>query len=101
MMSPDAQHHHTPPRPQPADVSHAIASALAPGGSTEALERVVRSYVRALRAAEVPPEKALMRVKSMVPISTVTPLPIRGARSSASLADDVVAWFVAEYYRAD
>jgi hypothetical protein len=43
----------------------------------------------------------LMRVKSMVPTSTVTPLPVRGARSSASLADDVMAWFVAEYYRAD
>jgi hypothetical protein len=101
MMSPDALDHQTPPRPQPADVSQAIASALAPGGSTDALERVVRSYVRALRAAEVPPEKALMRVKSMVPTSTVTPLPVRGARSSASLADDVMAWFVAEYYRAD
>ena len=101
MMSPDAHHHQTPPRPQPADISHAIAAALAPGGSTEALERMVRAYVRALRAAEVPPEKALTRLKTIVPTSTVTPLPLRDARSAASLADDVMAWFVAEYYRAD
>ena len=101
MTSRDPQHHPTPPRPQPADLHHAIASALAPGGSTDALERVVRSYVRALKAAEVPPEKALMRVKSMIPTTTVTPLPIRDARTPASLADDVMVWFVAEYYRAD
>ena len=93
--------HPTPARPQPADVGRAVADALVTGGSTEDLERVVRSYVRALKQADVPPEQALKRVKETVGVSTVTPLPGRGSLPSDQLGDRVVAWFVAEYYRAD
>ena len=101
MTHPDAENHRTPPRPRPADVGRALAAALVTGGSTTDLERLVRAYVRALKDADVPPEQALKRVKDVVGVSTVTPLAGRGPLPSDGLADDVVAWFVAEYYRAD
>jgi hypothetical protein len=101
MIPPEAPRHWTPPHPQPADVGRAMSAALATGGSTAALERLVRGYVRALKDADVAPEQALKRVKDVVGVSTVTPLPGRGPLASDHLADDVVAWFVAEYYRAD
>ncbi len=93
--------HPTPPDPGPANVGRAVADALVTGGSTADLERVVRAYVRTLRDADVPPERALMRVKDAVGVSRVTPLPARGAPPSDHLGDRVVAWFLAEYYRAD
>lgn len=91
----------TPPRPLPADVARAVTAALAAGGSTDELERIIRTYVRALKAADVPPEQALKRVKTVVGVPTVTPLPIPGPQGSDRLATLVMAWFVAEYYRAD
>ena len=84
-----------------ADVGRAMAAALVTGGSTAELERVIREYVRALREANVPPERALPRVKDLIGGSTITPLPGRGPLPSDRLADHVVAWFVSEYYRAD
>ena len=101
MIPPESQHHRTPPRPQPADVGRAVTAAFTTGGSTSELERLVRAYVRALKDADIPPEQALTRVKEVVGVSTVTPLPERGPLPSDGLADDVIAWFVAEYYRAD
>jgi len=95
------EHSDTPPRPIPADVTRAVSAALEAGGSTEELERIVRAYVRALKAADVPPEQALKRVKTVVGVPTVTPLPVPGPQGSERLATLVVAWFVAEYYRAD
>ena len=100
-MTIDSHEHPTPPRPQRADFGRAIAAALVTGGSTADLERLVRGYVRALKDANIPPEHALPRVKELVGVSTVTPLPGRGPLPSDRLADQVVAWFVAEYYRAD
>ena len=91
--------HSTPPRPRPADIGRAMAAAVTQGGSAAELEQLVRAYVQALRKHEVPPEQALRRVKEVVGVSTATtavaPPP------AAHLADQVVAWFVAEYYRAD
>ena len=101
MIPPDAPDHPTPPHPKPADVGRAMAAALATGGSTTALERLVRGYVRALKDADVAPEQALKRLKVVVGVSTVTPIPGRGPLVSDRLADDVVAWFVSEYYQAD
>lgn len=101
MTPPEAEHHWTPPRPQPADVGRALATAIVTGGSTMDLEHLVRAYVRALKNADVPPEQALRRVKDVVGVSTVTPLPVSGPLASNRLADDVIAWFVVEYYRAD
>ena len=101
MIPPEAQDHRTPPRPQPADIRRAVAMAVSAPGSTEELERLVRSYVRALRDADVPPEQALSRVKKVVGAVSVTPIPGRPLTASERLSADVVAWFVAEYYRAD
>jgi hypothetical protein len=100
MASPETPQHPTPPRPLPVDVTRAVA-ALLTGGSASEMEKLVRAYVRALRAAGLPPEQALRRVKEVVGVATVTPLPVRDVRASERLADDVVAWFVAEYYRTD
>jgi hypothetical protein len=95
------EHSPTPPRPIPADVSRAVAAALATEGSTEELERIVRAYVRALKDAAVAPEQALKRVKAVVGVPTTTPLPTPAPQASERLAKLVVGWFVAEYYRAD
>jgi hypothetical protein len=96
MTGPEA-HIPTPPRPHPADIRGAIATAVA-GGPAAELERLVREYVRALKAADVPPEQALTRVKAVVAVApSASPPPSR----SSDLATDVVRWFVAEYYRAD
>jgi len=95
------EHAPTPPRPLPAEVTRAVTAALAVGGSTEELERIIRTYVRALKAAAIPPEQALKRVKTVVGVPTVTPLPTPGPQGSERLATLVVRWFVAEYYRAD
>jgi hypothetical protein len=57
--------------------------------------------VHALKRAGLPPEQALRRVKEVVRVSATTPLPDRAPRPSDRLADDLVAWFVAEYYRPD
>jgi hypothetical protein len=65
------------------------------------LERIVRTYVRALKNAEISPEQALKRVKDVVGAPTLTTLPGRARQAPEQLADDLVAWFVAEYYRAD
>lgn len=75
-----------------------MSAATAKGGSTAELEGIVRTYARALKTAEVPPEQALNRVKDVVrtPPSAHAP-----ATPAERLAGDVVAWFVAEYYRAD
>ena len=101
-MGPEAQYNNpTPPRPQPADVRRAIAAAVVTGGSTADLERLVRSYVRALAEAEIPPEQALARVKAVVGVPAVSRIPGRPPQPADHLADDVVTWFVAEYYRAD
>ena len=101
MAAPEDPRHPTPPRPVPAAVRRAIAAALVTGGSTAELERIVRDYVRELRGASLSPEQALTRVKDVVGLSTVTPIAGRGPLASDRLAVDVVAWFVAEYYRAD
>ena len=85
----------------PAAVGRAIDAALVTAGSTAELERIVRDYVRELRVARLAPEQALKRVKEVVGLSTVTPIAGRGPLASDRLAVDVVAWFVAEYYRAD
>ena len=85
----------------PAAVRRAIAAALGPDGSTAELEHIVRDYVRELKDASLSPEQALKRVKDVVGLSTVTPIAGRGPLASDRLAVDVVAWFVAEYYRAD
>ncbi|HUQ83307.1 MAG TPA: hypothetical protein VM076_19290 [Gemmatimonadaceae bacterium] len=95
-----ASEHPTPPRPLPANVTRALAAFVA-GGSAAELEQLVRGYVRALRAAGLPPEQALRRVKDVVAAVPITPLPIRTARTVEKLAGDVVVWFVAEYYRVD
>jgi hypothetical protein len=101
-MPPEAQHDNpTPPRPRPADIRHAVAAAVVTGGSTAELEGLVRSYVRALKEAGAAPEQALARVKAVVRVQAVMPIPGRPVRPADRLADDVVAWFVAEYYRAD
>ncbi len=101
MAAPEDPRHPTPPRPVPAAVGRAVAAALVTGGSTEELERIVRDYVRELRVASLAPEEALKRVKDVVGLSRVTPIAGRGPLASERLAVDVVAWFVAEYYRAD
>jgi len=67
------------------------------GGTTADLEGFVRAYVRELRRADVSPEQALRRVKDAVGVSLATP--VSGAPEQ--IRDSVVAWFVAEYYRAD
>lgn len=56
------------------------------------------AYARALKAAEVPPEQALERVKD---VARTPPPPFSPTTRTERLADDVVVWFVAEYYRAD
>jgi hypothetical protein len=100
MTAPEAPRKPTPPRPLPVEVGQVVAAALATNGSTAALERLVRGYVRALKAAEVSPEQALKRVKEVVGVSKADPA-ARNRRPSERLANDVVAWFLAEYYRAD
>ena len=98
-MTASEARHPTPTRPVPADVGRALAAAAVTGGSTTDLECIVREYVRALKRAGIAPEQALKRVKDVVRVSTVLPIV---ARSPADrLPDQVVAWFVAEYYRAD
>ena len=89
----------TPPRPHPADVGRAVAAALTTGGSTAELERTVRAYVRALRSADVPPEQALKRVKGVVGVARVASH--TAPTLADQLAEQVLVWFVAEYYRAD
>jgi hypothetical protein len=101
MTAPEVPRHPTPPRPLAPDVGRAIAAATAKGGSSAELERIVRTYVRALKSAEVPPEQALRRVKDVVRTPTPAAIPERGPGGPERLADDLVAWFVAEYYRAD
>ena len=101
MAAPEDPRHPTPPRPVPAAVRRAIAAALVTGGSTAELERIVRDYVRELRVASLTPEEALTRVKDVVGLSRVTPIAGGGPLASDRLAVDVVAWFVAEYYRVD
>ena len=101
MTAPDAPRHPTPPRPVAPDVGRAIAAATAKGGSSAELERIVRTCVRALKNAEVPPEQALRRVKDVVGTPMTTAIAERSRGSPERLADDLVAWFVAEYYRAD
>jgi hypothetical protein len=96
MTGPEA-HIPTPPRPHPADIRGAIATAVA-GGPAAELERLVREYVRALKAADVPPEQALTRVKAVVAVAPSASTP---PSRSSDLATEVVRWFVAEYYRAD
>lgn len=96
MTGPEA-HIPTPPRPHPADIRGAIATAVA-GGPAAELERLVREYVRALKAADVPPERALTRVKAVVAVAPSASTP---PSRSSDLATEVVRWFVAEYYRAD
>ena len=98
MTGHEAEHHRTPPRPLPADIRLAVATALA-GGATTELERLVRDYVRALKDAGLAPEQALARVKAAVAVAP--PMPGRPESPAQHLANDVVAWFVAEYYRAD
>ena len=85
------EHHRTPPRPQPADVGRAVAAVTA-SGSTAEIERIVRAYVRALKAANVPPEQALKRVKDVVGVPSIAASPPQPHR----LGDDLVAWFVAD-----
>ena len=87
----------TPPAPMPADIGRAVGAALMTGGMSADLERLVRAHVRDLRRADVPPEQALRRVKDAVGVSPATP----ASGASDQLRDSVVAWFVAEYYRAD
>ena len=101
MTAPEAPRHPTPPRPLTPDVGRAIAAATAKDGSSAELERIVRTYVRALKNAEIPPEQALKRVKDVVVTSMLTTNSHRRHAAPRGLADDVVAWFVAEYYRAD
>jgi hypothetical protein len=101
MTAPENPRDPMPPRPVPAAVGRAIAAALVTGGSTAELERIVRDYVRDLRVASLAPEQALKRVKDVVGLSTVMPIAGRGPLTSDRLADEVVRWFVAEYYRAD
>jgi hypothetical protein len=101
MTAPEAPRHPTPPRPLAPDVGRAVAAAVAKGGSSAELERIVRAYVRALKNAEIPPEQALKRVKEVVVTPTLMADPQRGRAAPERLADDLVAWFVAEYYRAD
>jgi hypothetical protein len=99
MAAPEDPRHPTPPRPVPAVVGRAIAAALVTSGSTAELERIVRAYVRALRTADVAPEQALKRVKDVVGLTMVAPS--TASTPADRLAAEVVAWFVAEYYRAD
>ena len=99
MTHPELPRHPTPPHPAPADVACAMDAALARDGSSAELERIVRAYVRALKNTDVPPEQALKRVKDLVGLSRVTPIGGRGAQPPDQFAGDVVAWFVAEYYR--
>jgi len=100
MTAPESQSP-TPPRPRPADIGRALAAALVTGGSPAELRGIVCEYVRTLKRAGLPPEQALKRVKEVVGVSAVTPLPGRGPLPSDRLAGQVVDWFVAEYYRAD
>lgn len=95
------EHHPTPPRPIPADVNRAVAAALGVSGSTRDLEQIVRAYIRALKDTGIAPEQALKRVKTVVGLPTMTPLPIPGPVASDRLSGLVISWFVAEYYRAD
>jgi hypothetical protein len=101
MTAPEAPRHPTPPQPLAADVRRAVAVAIAKGGSSAELERIVRAYVRELRSAEIPPEQALRRVKDVVGRPTLMAVAEHGRSSPERLADDLVTWFVAEYYRAD
>ena len=101
MTAPEAPRYPTPPRPLAPDVGRAVAEALATGGSSAELERIVRAYVRSLKNAAIPPEQALRRVKEMVGTATTPTLPGRARNATEQLAHDLVAWFVAEYYRAD
>ena len=101
MTAPEAPRHPTPPRPLAPDVGRAVAAATAKGGSSEELERIVRTYVRALKNAEIPPEQALRRVKDVVGTPPPTAIAERGGGGAERVADDVVTWFVGEYYRAD
>jgi hypothetical protein len=98
MTGSEAEHHRTPSRPLPADMRRAVANALA-GGPASELERLVRDYVRALKDAGLAPEQALARVKASIAVAP--PMPGRPESPAQHLANDVVQWFVAEYYRAD
>lgn len=91
----------TPPRPQPADVGRAVAAALVTGGSPAELRVLVCAYVRDLKNAGLPPEAALKRVKEVIGVTAVTPIPEKDPLPSDRLASDVVRWFVAEYYRTE
>ena len=95
-----AENHATPPRPKPADVTRALA-AVSVRGSTAECEWLVRAYVRALRDAGLAPEQALKRVKEAIGVVSVTPIPGQRPTPLDRIGDDVVRWFVAEYYRAD
>src|SRR5690349_21067797 len=101
MTAPEAPRHPTPPQPLDVDVGRAVAAAIAKEGSSAELEGIVRTYVRALKNAEVPPEQALKLVKDVVGTPTLTTIPGRGRHDPERLADDLVTWFVAEYYRTD
>ena len=99
MTAPEPQHEHLPARPYVAEMRGAVATALA-GGSAAELERLVRDYVRELKDAGLAPEQALTRVKAAVAIAPVSD-PGRPQHTARNLSNDVVRWFVAEYYRAD
>lgn len=102
MTAPEShQHHPTPTRPQPADIGRAIAAAIVTGGSPAELRSLVCDYVRELKRAGLPPEQALIRVKAVVGLTTVSPVQGRTLLPSDSLPGQVVEWFVAEYYRVD
>lgn len=91
----------TPPPPRPDELGRALADALVTGGSTVALERIVRSYVRDLKGAGLPPEQTLLRVKDALGLSRLSSLHTPTPLPSDQLAREVLGWFVAEYYRAD
>lgn len=91
----------TPTQPHPAEVGRAIAAALATGGSPDGLRAIVCAYVRELKLAGLPPERALMRVKEVVGLTPSTLRPGPASLPSDELGRSVVEWFVTEYYRSD
>lgn len=90
--------HPTPPRPRPAEVAPAMAAAVATSGSTAELQRIVRGYVRELKRAGVPPERALLEVKELLGLSKVRVAYGPYQMPLERLAAHALEWFVAEYY---
>lgn len=91
----------TAPRPAPPPTPDALLRALARARSATELEAAdvlaeVCAYVRACRAAGLPPERVLVAVKAVAAESGLTP---QRAGEPPGPLEWVVRWCIEEYYR--